>query len=285
MTALRSLIGIGLFGLALLLVGENLFLRSADDPPANWLWIIAIAAGLLTLSYTVLPKTKPAKEEFEFPDCEESDQAKAFLAANPDIRFNPQNSQSQEHLAYQLAMFALNGRGTHGSSELLKEEKYSDYFHSVLPIFLTETRDPETGRVKPEYLEKYTGNVYEFRLAQVSKKSKSGQKRRDLIADLRDDDKLYLVREPDNPDDRNAICVMCERLGDIGYLAEGVAINQVDRFDNHTHDFDIVGHKVEPFGDDPKRQKLGVALSVKITRNYDKEDAFKAAQGAERSPL
>lgn len=77
--------------------------------------------------------------------------------------------------------------------------------------------------------------VYETKVVGVSKDNTDGTSRQDIIRrEVKEDDKLRLMAEPDNPYDPNAVKILSKYGNQIGYLNKEMAETIKPALDNQT---------------------------------------------------
>lgn len=98
---------------------------------------------------------------------------------------------------------------------------------TILVLIILVIAARSTGDMKAEKYYgkgKITGEFqFSTNLAGVSKKSQDGFKRQELLQELSTDEILYLIPEPDNPYDSNAIKVFDAAENDIGFIPKDTA--------------------------------------------------------------
>ncbi len=77
--------------------------------------------------------------------------------------------------------------------------------------------------------------LYDTKVVGVSKDNADGSSRQDIIRqEVKEDDKLRLETEPDNPFDPNAVKVLSKLGNQIGYLSKEMALKVKPAIDNQT---------------------------------------------------
>ncbi len=109
-------------------------------------------------------------------------------------------------------------------------------------------------------------------VAGINKEALSGAHRQDIIAKLKEGEPIFLVREPNNPHDPNAVALFTEGDRDIGYLPRDWAAEIAERLDAGSPVTAKVA-AVEPFETEQGLSLLGVRLEVtKYRKRRQKPD-------------